>query len=329
MVQIMGKFDVLSTGITLVDLPGHGDVDNARDSMANTYLQNADSIFLVADIRRAKDDRAMHTYLHKHLSQIIVDGRIRENSIALVLTGADLPIGDNECVLEGAVQEEFETLKTLQTRIDKKVKSPTKATKKKNAHLEQLKERWSERRVQHQGKTEEKRRLLAKERSRIVEEALQDKYKLIYCDLSRLPVDAKVPSLPIFSVGSRDFQALINFEPILVFSQEEETGIPTLNRHLQISGESRSLADAINVVTGVYEFLSSCASQCSVRPAVERDASLRIQDTLNSLEERCLKRHADVVHAIKDVYAGIQVVVGTAVSEKIRVSAFSRVSPAG
>jgi hypothetical protein len=42
----MGRFEVLSTGITLVDLPGHGDVDNVRDTMANEYLKSADTICL-------------------------------------------------------------------------------------------------------------------------------------------------------------------------------------------------------------------------------------------------------------------------------------------
>ncbi|KAJ7806483.1 hypothetical protein B0H14DRAFT_3484073 [Mycena olivaceomarginata] len=85
----MGAFPVLSTGITLVDLPGHGDVDNVRDSLANEYMRDADAVFLVTPIARAIDDRDTHKYLKQHLSQIIVDGRISEKSIALILTGAD------------------------------------------------------------------------------------------------------------------------------------------------------------------------------------------------------------------------------------------------
>ncbi|KAJ7776086.1 hypothetical protein B0H14DRAFT_2631734 [Mycena olivaceomarginata] len=99
-VHISGPSPVLSTGITLVDLPGHGDVDDAPSvpSVSSTELtvllsakQGRQSIHvLVTSIGRASDDRDTHQYLQKHLSQIVVDGRIGKKSIALVLTGIDV-----------------------------------------------------------------------------------------------------------------------------------------------------------------------------------------------------------------------------------------------
>ncbi|KAJ6616902.1 P-loop containing nucleoside triphosphate hydrolase protein [Mycena sp. CBHHK59/15] len=79
-VHIRGVFPVLSTGITLVDLPGHGDVDNsrasirsiltARDNSANEYMRDADTVFVgvflpVTPIARAIDDRDTHKHLEK------------------------------------------------------------------------------------------------------------------------------------------------------------------------------------------------------------------------------------------------------------------------
>ncbi|KAJ7797255.1 hypothetical protein B0H14DRAFT_2795331 [Mycena olivaceomarginata] len=62
-VHIRGPFPVLSTGITLVDLPGHGDVDNTRDEVANEYMRDASTVFLVTSIVRAIDDRVRLLFL--------------------------------------------------------------------------------------------------------------------------------------------------------------------------------------------------------------------------------------------------------------------------
>ncbi|KAJ7819595.1 P-loop containing nucleoside triphosphate hydrolase protein, partial [Mycena olivaceomarginata] len=43
-VHIKGPFPVLSTGITLIDLPGHGDVDNTRNKVADEYMRDASAV---------------------------------------------------------------------------------------------------------------------------------------------------------------------------------------------------------------------------------------------------------------------------------------------
>ncbi|KAJ6469589.1 hypothetical protein C8R47DRAFT_1222920 [Mycena vitilis] len=58
-VEVRGKFSVLSTGIILVDLPGHGDDDDVRNNFAAEYLKEADGFILVTDIKRAQDDREL------------------------------------------------------------------------------------------------------------------------------------------------------------------------------------------------------------------------------------------------------------------------------
>ncbi|KAJ7040286.1 hypothetical protein C8F04DRAFT_1254047 [Mycena alexandri] len=69
-VKITGPFDVLSTGITIVDLPGYGDIDPVRDRMAAGYLQNAQGVCLVAPISRAKDDSGVHVQLKKQMLSV-------------------------------------------------------------------------------------------------------------------------------------------------------------------------------------------------------------------------------------------------------------------
>ncbi|KAJ7293001.1 hypothetical protein C8J57DRAFT_1490467 [Mycena rebaudengoi] len=281
-VRIMGRFDVLSTGLTLVDLPGHGDTDETRNNMASTYLKTADSILLVAGIARAIDDKDTHTYLQKHLSQLTVDGRMRDDSIALVLTGTDHPIDDNEVPLVGADQEQLETLteelaalnsaiSKLNDKLEKKQKSPSRAkTKKAKAQIEKVKEEVASKREQVEAKDREKSRLLAKGRSELVSAAVQDKYARIYRELANLSMKDPVPSIPVI-VGHKLFST---------------TAIPLLMRHLQIKiGEHRNLKDAIGVITSLYEFLKRSSSS----PASAMWSG-GIQEKLDALDELCFTK---------------------------------------
>ncbi|EIN13103.1 hypothetical protein PUNSTDRAFT_128785 [Punctularia strigosozonata HHB-11173 SS5] len=50
------KVDFLETGIRLIDLPGTGDANTARERVALDYQDKADAFFIVSPITRAKDD---------------------------------------------------------------------------------------------------------------------------------------------------------------------------------------------------------------------------------------------------------------------------------
>ncbi|KAJ7109880.1 hypothetical protein C8R44DRAFT_265806 [Mycena epipterygia] len=327
MVKIRGKFDVLFHQCTLVDLPGYGDSDNARDSTANEYLKSADSVFLVAGITRAKDDRDFHSSLHKQIRQSIIDGRIRdkgEKSISLILTGADSSIGSNECTLEAADQQTVDTLKEEALRLSeeikdlaaKKAKKEQSKAKKKNVHIQQYNEQISEKKAQKESKTKEKNRLLANGRRRIVEAALQDKYAHLYRDLSQLSEDKPVPTIPIFCLGSRDYLCLADIEPDAptTFFTPAETGIPQLKRYLETDGECRNLTDAIEVLKSFYEFLSR-ASQFPKSVPSNAAATLQTHNILEELEQRCVIRLDELLVQIKKVYADLQAEVATAVEQ--------------
>ncbi|KAJ6575491.1 hypothetical protein B0H19DRAFT_1064152 [Mycena capillaripes] len=89
-VEIHGRFSVLSTGIILVDLPGHGDNDDNRNNFAADYVKTADGVILVTDAKRAQNDRDTHSYLRKTLNQVIMDGRSIEDFVVLAATGTDV-----------------------------------------------------------------------------------------------------------------------------------------------------------------------------------------------------------------------------------------------
>ncbi|KAF7303108.1 Glycosyltransferase family 22 protein [Mycena kentingensis (nom. inval.)] len=98
-VQIFGKFDILSSGIILADLPGHGDDDAVRNAIATEYMKEADGAVLVADVKRVYSDHDTQKHLRDTLAQVLCDGRDPEDFVVLVATGCDTRIGDNEVPL--------------------------------------------------------------------------------------------------------------------------------------------------------------------------------------------------------------------------------------
>ncbi|KAJ7269398.1 Dynamin family-domain-containing protein [Mycena haematopus] len=321
-VKIMGPFDVLATGVTLVDLPGHGDIDNVRDTVAHEYMKSADAICLVSNIARAKDDRDMHENLHKLLSQVILDGRVKDKSILLVLTGADNTIGSNEITLRPDQQAIVDTLQQeaielgqditrLQATKDKKEKSRRKA---KPELIADLKDQITEKRRQKECKVREKNRLLALGRSEIVTRSLQQTYMGLYRDMARTTEEVPVPSIPIFCIE-------LVPDSSAIFLEKEETQIPRLRRYLEDDGERRSLADAIVPMTNLCTFLFvSRTTQFSVRPSADASKAQDIDQIINGVQQKCWMRLQRLLDDIEKEYASLLAIVKTAVGAAERKS---------
>ncbi|KAK8083456.1 Nuclear GTPase SLIP-GC [Apiospora saccharicola] len=74
-VKVFTKADILSTGVILVDLPGCGDSNVARGAVAAKYMEQCTSIFVVAPIVRAVDDKlAQHLLGESFKLQMKLDG---------------------------------------------------------------------------------------------------------------------------------------------------------------------------------------------------------------------------------------------------------------
>lgn len=58
-VQIYCKADVLATGAVLVDLPGTGDSNKARNCVAEDYMNNCERYWVVAPIDRILDSESV------------------------------------------------------------------------------------------------------------------------------------------------------------------------------------------------------------------------------------------------------------------------------
>ncbi|KAF7303186.1 Glycosyltransferase family 22 protein [Mycena kentingensis (nom. inval.)] len=334
-VQILGAFEVLSTGIVLVDLPGYGDADNARDRMANDYLASADAICLVAGIARAKDDREIHSHLHKHLSQLILDGRVRDKSISMVLTGADARIGSNEISLSEVEQRKVEELKEealalagdlekLKDKKKKKEDSRVQNLKKKKDAIEKLQTEIRRTTMLKADATKKMNNMLAVGRGQIVKDSLRRKYVEIYQSLSSASSEGKpIPNIPIFCVGSRDFMCLERLDPNEpdIFFDQHETEIPALKEYLKNDGERRTLQEARRILGIFCGFLVSASTPPMIKaepeekPIAPKNNSALLAPRIDAVEKRCLSELQGLIAKHDAAYTTLRKVVETAVQQ--------------
>ncbi|OJD24629.1 hypothetical protein ACJ73_04005 [Blastomyces percursus] len=76
-VRLYVKAPVLATGAVIVDLPGMQDANAARAAVASRYIEQCSSVWIVAPITRAVDDKTAKTLLSKNFQrQIQMDGAL-------------------------------------------------------------------------------------------------------------------------------------------------------------------------------------------------------------------------------------------------------------
>ncbi|KAK7005467.1 hypothetical protein R3P38DRAFT_3604688 [Favolaschia claudopus] len=287
-VNIRGPFPVLSSGIVLADLPGHGDADIVRNKVADQYMQDANTIFLVAPINRAIDDEGVQNHLKKHISQSIIDGRIAEDSVVLVLTQHDV-IGSNVDTASSKDSDaEIEEL-TNQLKTHKSQKKQPKDSK--HSRLPETRKLRASLGIAMCQRQKE----LAQGRCLAVISALQHKYQSIYANVSG--ASAPPRPIPIFCVGSSDYLILHDHSPTktAIFSSKSETGIPALYTHTMHIGERQGVADAIHLLFLTYQLLN----QSSI--TVEGDD----EGSEIRLEKECEQEVASLVQSIEKMFAMI------------------------
>ncbi|KAK7749363.1 hypothetical protein SLS62_008215 [Diatrype stigma] len=93
-VKIQTKADVLSTGATIVDLPGVEDSNAARAAIASKYIEKCHGIWIVASIQRAVDDNSAQNLLGRSFKQQMqLDGNLSNISFICSKTD-DISIGE-------------------------------------------------------------------------------------------------------------------------------------------------------------------------------------------------------------------------------------------
>ncbi|KAG2122752.1 hypothetical protein DEU56DRAFT_917729 [Suillus clintonianus] len=266
-VRIYGAFDVLASGaVMLVDVPGYGDANKTRTRRTEEYLKSAEVVILVADIKRAADDQAMRDYFVNFLHQMIrIDGSME--SFMIVLTGTDVRIDEDQLHnldsnQRSIIQQMHQEIDKLSDNLDRQEKQlgilrmeidKTRSCDGAGIDIELLKREWCDGKMhkrtadQLQRATAAKNAYIAHQRSSHVREVFIQLYRQIYCNINEQNSACEPPPLPVFCIGSTDFNQLtganIRNRAPLVFTTAEDTGIPHLRRHIHDFGRRNTLSD--------------------------------------------------------------------------------------
>ncbi|PNH06795.1 Nuclear GTPase SLIP-GC [Tetrabaena socialis] len=86
--KLQHNWKLLAGGAVLVDLPGVRDANEARGAVAEAYMRRLDSVWVVADITRAVDDKTAKDLLGSDFRRrMVMDGQL--DAIAFVCTKTD------------------------------------------------------------------------------------------------------------------------------------------------------------------------------------------------------------------------------------------------
>ncbi|KII85410.1 hypothetical protein PLICRDRAFT_700940 [Plicaturopsis crispa FD-325 SS-3] len=88
-VQVQCRSPVLSTGLVLVDLPGSGDANPARDKIAEERRADCDRIIAVASIQRAASSKAITDIFGKTFKRQLQNGNFTPDTFAVIATKTD------------------------------------------------------------------------------------------------------------------------------------------------------------------------------------------------------------------------------------------------
>ncbi|KAH7916663.1 hypothetical protein BJ138DRAFT_1108455 [Hygrophoropsis aurantiaca] len=285
-VRIYGKFDALASGtVILVDVPGYGDANETRTARTQEYLNTADQIVIVADIKRAVDDATTREYLRTFIHRLIgIDGR--QGSLTMFLTGADTPITSKQvhhlsnkqrCLIEGWEKEEKElmekqnaaqSIKDLLSNLLESDPTDTLTLQEVRNDIWNVSVEIETASTMLKNVTFEKNAYVANQRSKSVSNGLQRLYQSIYKSIAGpQSKKAECSRLPIFCLGSADFLRLAGIEQLQpqVFRHVDATGIPRLRQHIINTGHRQAytlvqaqLSNTRALLSEVQSFYLSC-----------------------------------------------------------------------
>jgi len=89
-VRVFMKSKILNAGLVLVDLPGIGDANAARNAVAQRYIHHADHIFIISKIVRAVTDGAARELLGNHFQKrLVLTGKYNGGFVSFIATCTD------------------------------------------------------------------------------------------------------------------------------------------------------------------------------------------------------------------------------------------------
>ncbi|PVH72346.1 hypothetical protein DL98DRAFT_576869 [Cadophora sp. DSE1049] len=127
LVKVYIKASLLKEGLVLVDLPGLGDSNSGRAAVAENYIKHLKSVWVIADINRAVDDKVAQDLLGASFKrQLLLNGNYHERFVTFVMTRIDNLNTDevmnnlslNNTVLRGVTEKESELIEELEETLE-------------------------------------------------------------------------------------------------------------------------------------------------------------------------------------------------------------------
>ncbi|RUS29027.1 hypothetical protein BC938DRAFT_481152 [Jimgerdemannia flammicorona] len=241
--EIRGPFEILR-GVRLVDLPGFGDWNAARDRIAQEYLRMCDSVWAVAESTRASDSATFKKTLNDSLRRdFLMDGKLSD--MAIICTKTDLIEVQDDDIENLQLEEEYR-------RIDDKIeeiRSQSAATKDKGwrREVDQLKR--------------EKKVIACLKRNQSMKDAIVEN---LLSDLERFKQDNdttensirdRYGQIKVFTVSATEYIKLKEDpEDSNIFDNIEDTALPELKEFLvrQANNYKKSITEIIERLVNIY-----------------------------------------------------------------------------
>ncbi|XP_076089970.1 uncharacterized protein LOC143062003 [Mytilus galloprovincialis] len=252
------------TGCTLVDLPGVGDANAARDRIAQEHLKNCSNILVVAEVHRAFSSKIAKELMGESFRrQLYMDGNYSSDNIAFVCTKND-HLNCTELTRELKLDKNVEMM-SLKNESEK-LKEALNITVPENERF-QIKNDLSQ--------TQQAMKVICgKARSEKARKQLKEDYKSGLRDMKRKQeideddedededdddgYDNNDDNLRVFCVSTNDYQCIkeVNELPT-VFDNVEDTEIPKLQKWIKEMGERKKQAVTKLLMSDLALFLNN------------------------------------------------------------------------
>ncbi|XP_048468926.1 nuclear GTPase SLIP-GC-like [Rhincodon typus] len=136
------KCQILPDGVVLVDLPGSGDSNKARDEMWKTDFSNCSSVWIVSAISRAVDEKIAHDIFGTTIKCATNGGRCHDIAFICTktddiewqeyareqhLTNEDMNLTDDDQLLENSVKQERYCIRHRNEHVKKTIRKQYEA----------------------------------------------------------------------------------------------------------------------------------------------------------------------------------------------------------
>ncbi|CAE6498133.1 unnamed protein product [Rhizoctonia solani] len=267
-VRLYVKAAALESGSRLVDLPGTGDVNEARNRVAADYLKEADYIWIVASIKRAADESAAGDLIDENLKTDLRHNKYDHQHVAFIATHTD-QVSESDIIKSLGLHQDPDLLEIQAelTNISEALRQGKSEAQTPTGQLEVL--RLQNRRTELK---KQRRRTLARKRNEHMKQVIQRKFRAGVGRLEPNPLDyldlgnSSAPTstigddcldVPVFTCSAFDYAGINmedDYDPIC-FDQVEDTEIPRLQNHCYELGLPAQREPVLQMFQGLENLL--------------------------------------------------------------------------